>query len=582
MATTRGQHLIGTVLGSCVLESLIGYGGSSVVYLAQQHTPSRKVAVKVFLPRSSMDAQMRREFYRRFLREAEVASQLDHPNILSIYSYGEQEGLPYIIMPYISGGTLSEYIAKHGPLSLQEALWHLEQLSAALDYAHERGCVHCDIKPANVLLDGDQRIMLADFGIARVSLESNLKLSGDRRQVTEVNALMGTPDYISPEQALGQTLDGRSDIYSLGILLFFLLTARLPFTADSSIALALLHVHEPPPSLRQWRADISPQVDDVVRKALAKNNADRYQSGQAFNDAFATAIEIPFDSKNARPYQSPSPAQVKMHVFESSVTPQKPVIQVKQAARAANAVWRPRLLPPAWEQRFVLIAALLLVILVGTTATATVLIVQRLLPSHTQTKVSLPSNSLANGIDTSRTDLLTDQENWPQGSTYFYDKQQHYHIVNRSNSNSAIAMYDNHKYRNFQLSVSMTLLRGNNPDADYYGVIFRSSSDQSHFYLFEIINVSQGEFVFSRYDGRGDWTELGSGSVPWLLVGVGKSNTITIKAQENSFTFLINDQQVGNTVTDTSKSALTSGGVGLYVEQNNVETVYSHLYVLSK
>src|SRR5215831_10576217 len=152
MSTTRGQHLIGQEIGHCILENLIGYGGSSAVFLAHNRSTNEQVAVKVFLPRSTMDKQAQHNFYRRFLREAQAASELDHPNILSIYAYGEHNGLPYIVMPYMAGGTLSEYIAKHGPLPLSEAKQYLEQISAALDYAHEHGRVHCDVKPANILL----------------------------------------------------------------------------------------------------------------------------------------------------------------------------------------------------------------------------------------------------------------------------------------------------------------------------------------------------------------------------------------------------------------------------------------------
>src|SRR5881227_684980 len=204
MTTTRGQHLIGKVLGSCVIERLLGYGGTSAVFLAQQYTPEQKVAIKVFLPRSHLNAQMQKDYYSRFLLEAEAASKLDHPNILPIYSYGEQDGLPYIVMPYMPGGTLAEYMAKRSPLSLQEAQWYLDQIATALDYAHQHGCVHCDVKPANILLDSDGYVMLSDFGIAHVVQSSD----GSTQPLTKAPAaLMGTPDYISPEQALGQTLD---------------------------------------------------------------------------------------------------------------------------------------------------------------------------------------------------------------------------------------------------------------------------------------------------------------------------------------------------------------------------------------
>src|SRR6266550_5946474 len=246
MSTNRGQHLIGQVIGSYILEKLLGYGGSSAVFLAQNRLTNEKVAVKVFLPRSTMDRQAQKNFYKRFLLEAEAASKLDHPHILSIYSYGQDQGLPYIVMPYMPGGTLSEYVQKHGPLSLTEAQLYLEQIAAALDYAHEQGCVHCDVKPANILLDGAGNALLSDFGIARLMQPDAVAAE---RAMKSPETLMGTPDYISPEQALGQPLDGPSDIYSLAVTLFFLLAGSPPFKAESSIAMALLHVHETPPSL---------------------------------------------------------------------------------------------------------------------------------------------------------------------------------------------------------------------------------------------------------------------------------------------------------------------------------------------
>ena len=200
MAVTRGQHLIGKRLGSCTLERLLGYGGSSAVFLAQEYDPERKVAVKVFMPRMGLNSQMQRDFYRRFLREAEAASKLDHPNILPVYSYGEEDGLPYIIMPYMSGGTLAEYIARCGPLSWLEVQWYLEQLASALDYAHSQGCVHCDVKPANILLDSEGHVLLSDFGIARLT---RVEGGGEIADGHGPGVVMGTPDYISPEQASG-------------------------------------------------------------------------------------------------------------------------------------------------------------------------------------------------------------------------------------------------------------------------------------------------------------------------------------------------------------------------------------------
>src|SRR5437660_865401 len=339
MSTTRGQHLIGQVLGSCVIEKLLGYGGTSAVFLAQQRAPEQKVAIKIFLPHSTMNMQMQRDFYRRFLREAEAASKLDHPNILPIYSYGEQDGLPYIIMPYMPGGTLSEYIAERGCLSLNEAQWYVEQIASALDYAHqEHGCVHCDVKPANILLDSDGSVMLSDFGIVHVMQADSDSRSTAHPFTKSSEMLMGTPDYISPEQALGQPLDGRSDIYSLGITLFYLLTGRLPFIADSTIAVALLQVHEAPPALSLLRADISPFTDSVIQKALAKRPEQRFQTAGEFSTAFAQAIQISGKVYQIDPDGTP-PTLLEQHLLGVSSKAQralltaKPVVRIKPAQR---------------------------------------------------------------------------------------------------------------------------------------------------------------------------------------------------------------------------------------------------------
>ncbi len=551
MTTTRGQHLIGTVLGTCVLERLIGYGGSSAVFLGQQHSPNRKVAVKVFLPRSTMDAQSRRDFYRRFLREAEAASHLNHPNILPIYSYGEQDGLPYIIMPYMSGGTLSEYMTKHGPLSLEEAQWHLEQIASALDYAHQHGCIHCDVKPANILLDGERRIMLADFGIAH--LMPNSELEAQETATKNPEALMGTPDYISPEQALGQSLDGRSDVYSLGIMLFYLLSKQLPFRADSSLSLALMHIHEVPPSLHRVRADISPAINRVIRKSLAKKREQRFQTAQAFSAAFTEAINNVEDDTIVDPFGNEEPP----------APPAKPVVQIKSFTPVARILTMPR----------VLIAAALLLLIIGGAVMSTVYLSHRL-----PVGASGIQTSLMHGTKQTDSNVLNNDDYWPLSNNFFYDQQhQYYHIVNKSAQASALALYNQHQYANFHLSVTMVFVHGVHDASDYYGIVFRASTDQSRYYLFEMMSSHTGQYIFWRFDGK--WQTLASGPVNSLTVGPQKQNTLTIDAHNSTFSFLVNDKPLGPTVHDSSSSPLTSGEVGLYVEQQDAEVAFSHLYI---
>src|SRR6266487_6363041 len=336
VSTTRGQQLIGQEIGSCILEKLLGYGGSSAVFLAQSNLTNEKVAVKVFLPRSTMDKQMQRNFYHRFLREAQAASELDHPNILSIYAYGEHHGLPYIVMPYMTGGTLSEYVAKYGPLSLREAQKYLEQISSALDYAHENGRVHCDVKPANILLDGWGHIVLSDFGIVRL-MQSDAE--DQEQSMKSSETLMGTPDYISPEQALGEPLDGRSDVYSLAVTLFFLLAGRPPFQADSSITMALMHVHDTPPLLSTFRSDITPQIDRVIAKALSKWPEDRYQTTGMFSVAFAEAVANA-DNYVLTDSEAKMKAMVSSGGAKSAKAPLKPIAQGNPTWKASNKLWR--------------------------------------------------------------------------------------------------------------------------------------------------------------------------------------------------------------------------------------------------
>jgi tRNA A-37 threonylcarbamoyl transferase component Bud32 len=566
MSTTRGQHLIGKVLGSCLLEKLLGYGGSSAVFLAQQ--PERKVAVKVFLHRSTMDAQMRKDFYQRFLREAQAASQLDHPNILPIYSYGEQDGIPYIVMPYMSGGTLSEYVTRHGSLSLQDVQWYLEQIASALDYAHSHGCIHCDVKPANILIDGEGHVMLSDFGIAHLSKDGNTTSPGRKNP----DALMGTPDYISPEQAMGYSMDGRSDIYSLGVTAFYLLAKQLPFKSDSSIALALMHVHDAPPSLVSMRVDVSSALDQVVHTALAKKPDERFQTATGFSMAFAEAVtQVLLTNEQAMvngkyPLLGCNPGYLG-RIFPSLAVAD-PVMADKSAGRRLKTA------------RLVGATSLLLLVTLIIVFSMNYLIMQFAgRPSDTRNTSMVTMNSVRASAD-----LLVDHHDWPTSPTLFFDQpEQRYHIFNKSPV-PLISLFQGDTYGDFQLSVTMEEMRGPNNNC-YYGVVFRSASDQSKYYLFEVLTsgIDQyGKYDFWRYDGA--WTKnslISSGDAPALLTDPGKSNTLAVKAQGNHFSFNINQKALGQPVTDTSKSALKLGQIGLYVETQGSEIAFSHLYVKS-
>jgi serine/threonine protein kinase len=561
MSTTRGQHLIGQIIGPCILKKLLGYGGSSAVFLAQNRSTNEKVAVKVFMPRSTMDKQAQKNFYQRFLREAEAASELDHPNILSIYSYGQHDGLPYIVMPYMPGGTLSEYVIRNGPLSLSQAQHYLAQIASALDYAHQNGRVHCDVKPANLLLDGWGHVVLSDFGIVHLMQPDG---QSTEQPMKSPETLMGTPDYISPEQALGERLDGRSDVYSLAVTLFFLLAGRPPFHADTSIAMALMHVHDTPPLLSTIRFDITPQIDRVIAKALAKWPEDRYQTAGKFSAAFAEAV-----------------ANADNYVLSDSEAKQKAIISSNGAKKAISPLKSIAQDKPIWKEpskliRIALPFFLLIAVIIG--SVLSVNIVNKFTHARTHAQPT-PSSS--------QTDYLADTDGkWPKGqvnSTYFFQNGQYY-IKNNQQQSFTTALYGfgNYQFTNFRLTVTTTEIQGKRNGGDYYGIVLRSSTDQQHYqhyYLFEITPSGEGhQYLFWRFDGQ-TIKLLKSDNVPSLLPNFGQSNVITIEVKDNSFTFSVNNHQLGKPIIDTSNKPLSSGAVGLNVDGKDTEAAFSRLYI---
>src|SRR6266480_1372476 len=203
------QDILGKVLGGCTLERLLGQGGMGAVYLARQERPSRHVAVKVLLPNMLMNSQMQAQYLARFRREADIIARLEHVNIVPIYAYGEQDGLAYLVMPYLQGGSLYDVLLQRGQFPLEETIQYLKEAAAGLDYAHAHGIIHRDLKPANFLLHADGRLVLADFGIARMMQDGSPNAS----TLTGTGMLVGTPDYMAPEMAHGEQIDHRADIY---------------------------------------------------------------------------------------------------------------------------------------------------------------------------------------------------------------------------------------------------------------------------------------------------------------------------------------------------------------------------------
>ncbi|RIK23316.1 MAG: serine/threonine protein kinase, partial [Anaerolineae bacterium] len=261
MTTTIGRYQIIRPLGA---------GGMADVYLAQDPTLGRQVAIKV-IGSGRFDANL----LARFMREARTVANLEHPAIVPLYDYGEQDGRPYLVMRYMAGGSLSERIARR-PLSLAEATTVVSRIAAALDFAHAQGIIHRDVKPDNILFDDAGAAYLSDFGIARYAA------IGTGKSLTSTGAVIGTTAYMSPEQALGKgDLDGRSDLYSLGAVLFEALSGDVPYKADSALQQAMLHINAPIPDIRARRPDLPPVTQTIISRVLAKEPQARYQSAAA-------------------------------------------------------------------------------------------------------------------------------------------------------------------------------------------------------------------------------------------------------------------------------------------------------------
>ena len=244
----------------------LGTGGMANVYLAEDEVLGRRVAIKILNDRHAGDDQ----FVERFRREAKNAAGLSHPNIVSIYDRGEAEGTYYIAMEYLDGRSLKELIIARGPAPVNVAIDYARQILAALRFAHRHGIVHRDIKPHNVLVDAEGRLKVTDFGIARAGAS----------QMTEAGSIIGTAQYLSPEQAKGAPVDQTSDLYSVGVVLYELLTGVVPFSGDTPVEIAMKHLSSPPEAPSARRAEIPRELDLVVLRALAKDPADRYQSAE--------------------------------------------------------------------------------------------------------------------------------------------------------------------------------------------------------------------------------------------------------------------------------------------------------------
>lgn len=276
-------NLVGKQLGKYQIEAALGKGGMGMVYRGYDPLLDRRVAIKVLAPHLVWEEG----FVERFLREARAAARIKHPNIVTVYDVGQEQDQFYFVMEYLEGQTLADYIHQRGALPPVEVLTILRPLADALDYAHQHGLVHRDIKPGNILIGSGQRVTLTDFGIARAAEETRLTTAG---------TIMGTPEYMSPEQAWGDEVGPQTDLYSLAVVAYEMLSGRVPFSGTTPHAVLYKQIHEPPPPLRESRPELPAGLETVLARALDKAPDKRYATAKDFvlelESALAGKLEV--------------------------------------------------------------------------------------------------------------------------------------------------------------------------------------------------------------------------------------------------------------------------------------------------
>jgi eukaryotic-like serine/threonine-protein kinase len=353
-------NLIGTRLGNYEFQALLGSGGMASVYRAFDHNLRRPVAIKVL----SDAAASLPGFADRFRQEARLIASLRHPNIVQVYDFGEQDGLSYMVQELLPGPTLDqrlrELVARGERLARDEVLAIVRQLAAALDAAHAAGIIHRDVKPANALWNAHSALALTDFGIAKNTIAPSSH--------TQIGMVVGTPDYISPEQAQAQTLTPASDIYSLGVVVYELLSGQVPFDAPTPLGVVMSHIQNPPPSLRAARPDLPPNVDLVVQQALAKDPDARFRSA----GVLAAALERAWPANMPQSISASAVHELPTRVWEGAAARPADPVTIPQLAIALPKPSRPVAAPPARRTRspLLLLGGLLALLLLGGAALA--------------------------------------------------------------------------------------------------------------------------------------------------------------------------------------------------------------------
>ncbi len=617
----------GLTLGRYELRRRIAQGGMAEVYLAYDRRVRRPVAVKVLYGRDE-------PFVRRFEREALAVGALSHNHILPLYDFGEQSPWYYLVMPYVDGCTLRDYLYRHKQLTLEEAASFLSQIASALQYAHDHGVVHRDVKPSNILLRQDGYAYLVDFGLA--------KAMQGAEALTSAGAMVGTPEYMAPEQSNGCS-DYRSDIYSLGIILYQMLTGQLPFLAESPVAVSLKHIQSTPPRPRTLNSSIPQSIEDVIIKVMAKDPADRYQAAKELAAAYWKALQHEMFKIHAAHEYAENAGEALLQDTGAISADEDQYTGSNTATRVANQPVREtiqiELRPPIMPLRFPLTdkpgmalmpdtsslpptgplayrlrhlkkprltalacSLLLLVALslgalswqflpwrfgglstaqqIAATATAQAnLAAQATLTAAARVQATAGiAGSIGAGNVLYANPLTARGGGWIDDGSQCFFTPQGYHVQTTRVHEFAWCYTGQQPFSNIVISAQGRLMRG-----EVYGVVFRLSPTAQQFYTLEINNRSEYRFVLATGSNPASWITL----IDWthsnaILSGQKQANTFLVVASGRNFRFYLNRQLV---ITSYTNSAYTSGMIGFMVggdTMQGTEAVFSNIFVFQK
>jgi serine/threonine protein kinase len=609
------KGLEGSKLGRYELRFRVAQGGMSEVYLGYDRRVKRYVAVKVLYGSDE-------PFVRRFEREARAVGTLAHDHILPLFDFGEQRPWYYLIMPFVEGGTLRDYLHKRERLTLEEAGSFLEQIASALQHAHDHGVVHRDVKPSNILLRLDGHAYLVDFGLAKAKLEAEFQ--------THSGAMVGTPEYMAPEQSDGHN-DSRSDIYSLGIILYQMLTGKVPFMSDSPVGVTLKHIQTPPIPPRQLNSEIPAAIEDVMLKALAKAPEDRFQEARTFARAYKIAL---IQKITHEPGEEMRPSTIggdfiAQHVRQTKIQTHSMMTAIEQITTEINIPsTKPQLFPLERDNAsFISYTAemsknkrrhfrpthIVLLILILILCSALLLaqiwqaqpahkLVRRPDPIHTgQTQATNTAKALihvqatlaaqarlqavteiTSSIGTGKilyyNDLSKKSVGWINDGNQCYFTPQGYH-VHTGLAHAVAWCYSNQRsFANVIMSVQAQIRYG-----DFCGLVFRLNPYYKTFYVLEL--NSYGEYRLQRALGNdpANWLTL----IDWtgnsaIHQGYKQSNTMLVVATTARFRIYINQQLIISTFTDDT---YTAGLIGLLVGGDSMygtEAVFKQLVIFQK